>query len=520
VIGSGPGGALAALPLVRAGARVLMLERGDWVIRGPAAREPGAAAMLSPSYSMAAGYDASTDVGRRMTGAFHCVGGPTVFYAGVSMRFREADFQPAADILAGSGASWPFDYAELEPYYASAESILGVSGDAGADPTEPPRRAGYAVQSPPLTVTGTALHAAARGLGLHPFRPPLAINHVAAARAACEGCGACDGFACATDAKGDASTVVRAMIADGLELRVRTAAVRLAADRGRITAVECVDLATGRRYSVRADTVILAAGALATPHLLLASNLVSGNPGAQVVGRYLTRHCNGVVVAFFPRPPGGGFVPFKEFAVNDFYFGHPDEPAMTRVGIIQQTALPASLVLHEAPRLLRPATRAVLPHLMGLIVIGEDQPVFDNHVALDGQRRDALGLPGLNIHHRHTPRDLLARRLLLREARRILSAAGSVGSIWRSIDTFSHALGTVRMGDDVHSSALDADGRYRGFANLYVADGSALPTSAAVNPSLTIAATALRVGARLARSSYTAQRADRSIPLEVSYPRT
>ena len=76
------------------------------------------------------------------------------------------------------------------------------------------------------------------------------------------------------------------------------------------------------------------------------------------------------------------------------------------------------------------------------------------------------------------------------------------------------------MGEDVHTSALDSDGRYRGFANLYVADGSALPTSAAVNPSLTIAATALRVGTRLARSSHAPQRSDRSVPLEVSYPRT
>ena len=518
VIGSGPGGAMAARPLVGAGARVLMLERGDWAIRGPGARMPEAAAMLSPSYSMDASYDAHTDVGRKKTGAFYCVGGATVFYAGVALRFREADFEGSAEVLTNSGARWPYDYHELAPYYADAEAILGVSGDPGADPSEPLRSRPYPMRSPPLSPTAEALHAAARGLGLHSFRPPLAINRVAGTRPACEGCGTCDGFACAVDAKGDAATVVRTLVGEGMDLRTRTAAVRLHAERGRIGAVECADLTDGRRYRVRADTVILAAGALATPHLLLASGLAADNPGGRVVGRYLMRHCNGIVLSYFRRPPGGGVVPYKEFAVNDFYFGHPARPELTRVGIIQQTALPASLVLHEMPSLLRPATRKVLPHLMGLIVIGADQPVFENHVALDGARVDPLGLPALNIFHRYTRRDLLARSLLLREARRIHRAAGSIGSMWRSIDTFSHALGTVRMGEDVHTSAVDADGRFRGFANLYIADGSALPTSAAVNPSLTIAATALRVGTGLAQSSRHARRSERIEPLEVSHP--
>lgn len=509
VIGSGPGGAMAALPLVRAGARVLMLERGDWVTRGLAARAPEATAVLSPAYSMAAGYDADTDVSHRAAGAFHCVGGPTVFYAGVALRYRQDDFNPGAEVLGDCGACWPYDYAELEPFYSQAEALLGVSGDAGADPTEPPRTHAYGMQSPPLSVTAQALHAAARGIGLAPFRPPLAINRVPGARAICDGCGSCDGFACATNAKGDAATIVTMLIGEGMELRTRTAAVRLIADGDRVTAVECVDVATGNRFSVRADTVILAAGALATPHLILASKLQAQCSGGSVVGRFLTRHCNGVLLGAFLRPPGGGVVPYKEFAITDFYFRHPGRPELTRVGIIQQTALPVSLVLHEAPSLLRPLVRRVLPHLMGLVVIGEDQPVFSNHVALDPRRVDPLGLPGLNIFHRYTPRDFLARRLLLRESRRIFSAAGSLGSFWRTIDTFSHALGTVRMGDDPETSALDGDGRFRGLANLYVADGSALPTSAAVNPSLTIAATALRLGTRLANALHPAVRGSR-----------
>jgi choline dehydrogenase-like flavoprotein len=63
-----------------------------------------------------------------------------------------------------------------------------------------------------------------------------------------------------------------------------------------------------------------------------------------------------------------------------------------------------------------------------------------------------------------------------------------------AVETFSHALGTVRMGVDERSAPLDEQGRYRGIENLYVTDGSALPRSAALNPSLTIAANALRIG--------------------------
>jgi hypothetical protein len=98
---------------------------------------------------------------------------------------------------------------------------------------------------------------------------------------------------------------------------------------------------------------VLAAGALATPHLLLASGLHLRNPGGRVVGRYLTRHCNAVVIGAFADPPGGGRVPYKEFAVHDFYFGHPARAAWRRAGTIQQTSLPDALVEREMPAVLR-----------------------------------------------------------------------------------------------------------------------------------------------------------------------
>ena len=500
IVGSGPGGALAAAGLVAAGARVLMIERGTWVARGPDNHLPGAIAMLSPHYSTATPYAADTDAGRHLAGAFHCVGGQSVFFGAVAFRYRASDFAPDAG-ASGSGARWPFGYAELEPWYREAERLMGVSGDAGADPTEPPRSSGFPQESPPLSPAGQRLHDAARRLGLRPFRPPLAVMRPGGQRPACVGCDACNGHACAVSAKGDASTVVAGLLGLGLELWTRTAVVRILSEGGRVTGVETVKPGGGSARRVYADNVILAAGALATPHLILASGLHTHNPGARVVGRYLTRHCNAVVCGVFADAPGGGRMSYKEFAVHDFY--HARHPGLGPLGSIQQEAVPAAMLEHELPPALRPLGRRILPHLAALIVMTEDEPVQANRVALDRRQVSAIGLPGLRIHHRYTPRDLGRRQLLIAEARRILAEAGAIASVWRPIDTFSHALGTVRMGVDPSTSALDGDGRFRGFANLYVADGSALPTSAAVNPSLTIAAHALRLASRLAGGTRT-----------------
>jgi len=499
VIGSGPGGAFAALPLVESGARVLMLDAGDWVPRGPHNQDPGAAAMLSPWYSTETTYEASTDGGRHTAGQFLCVGGQSVFYGAVAFRYRREDFAPPTELLGPSGACWPFDYQEMEHWYDRAEQLLGVSGDPLADPTEPPRRASLPGGAPSLTPTGQTLHDAARSLGLHPFRPPLAIRRSpSTVTPGCTACGRCDGHPCSVSAKGDAAGLVQSLLCRGMELRTRIAALRLCTSGDQVTAIECLDLVTRTPVVLRAATVVLAAGALATPHLLLASVLDQLNPGRRVVGRYLTRHCNAAVVGLFRFPPGGGRVPYKEIAINDFYFGHPERPDLSRVGNIQQLSLPPAVVERQAPAPLRPIARRLVPHMMGLIGITEDQPVETNHVAVDPRRKDAWGRPVLRIHHRYTARDQLARDLLAGEAGRLLRAAGATVTVRRAIDTFSHALGTVRMGPDPRTSALDAAGRFRGLANLFVADGSALPTSAAVNPSLTIAANALRVGAGLA----------------------
>ncbi|MGI9180973.1 MAG: GMC family oxidoreductase [Longimicrobiaceae bacterium] len=513
VIGSGFGGSFVARALVRAGERVLMLERGDWVPRSAQSWEPEGFFTLTSHYGSDTPYRVRTGRRERTEGACYCVGGPSVFYGGASFRFREADFRAAPEIVGDSGAEWPLHYAALEPYYTRAERILGVAGRAAEDPTEPSRSGPYPQPAPEAAATTRVVESAARRLGLNPFPIPLAINYAPESARQCVACVACDGFACAVEAKNDLATVVLPeLIRRGLTLRPNTVVTRLVAEGKRVVSLQCFDRESGDRVTYRARRFVLAAGALASPHLLLASGLERLNPGGRSVGRYLMRHCNAFVFGVFARDADPGRRFHKQIAIQDFYFGHPAIAAPAgKLGNIQQVmAPPVGPVSDRLPARLRrplgPLVARGVRHLTGLLVIAEDQPQRQNRVELDPSRSDRFGLPQLVVTHRYTSRDRLARLALIRQARRILREAGALFTLVHPIETFSHAVGTVRMGIDPATSALDEHCRFRGVENLYVVDGSVMPTSAGLNPSLTIAANALRVGDHLARNP-TARRA-------------
>ncbi|HUF35924.1 MAG TPA: GMC family oxidoreductase, partial [Gemmatimonadales bacterium] len=460
---------------------------------------------LTPHYGAESAYRVDGDARPPVAASFHCVGGASVFYGGVSLRFRERDFEPVPEIAGDSGARWPFGYAELAPYYDEVERLLGVAGEAGSDPIEPPRARAFPQRPGELAPVSRRLALAARSLGLRPYRLPLAINYAAAAgRSACVACGTCDGFACAVGAKNDLATVVLGpLLRRGLRLETDTAVTRLVTDGGRVTAVETLHRATGDRRRFSAPHVFLAAGALATPHLLLASGLQRLNPGGDVVGRYLMRHYNEILFGLFPRRPNpeGGF--HKQLGIHDYYFGDPAAPGLTarlgpRLGGLQQlTTPPPGLVRAELPRGVGAACARWVGHLTGWLTIAEDQPQWENRVRVDPWRTDRLGLPAAIVTHRHSARDHAAGAALAVRARAILRRAGAWACYRHRVGTFSHGVGTVRLGPDARGSALDAECRFRGLDNLYVVDGSVLPSSAAVNPSLTIAANALRAARRL-----------------------
>ena len=500
VIGSGFGGTMAAYALVRSGLRVLMLERGDWIERGSQNGE-----LFSLRWEERPGYSTDTPYAvrgesRSEMGAFHCVGGPSVFYGGVSLRFREDDFRGHPDVT--GDVRWPLEYGDVEPFYDQAERLLGVSGDVGDDPTSPPRRFSLPPNPMELSATSRALVDAARRLGYSPFRLPMALNvNGADGRARCTACDVCDGFACAIGAKNDLATaVLPSLLHRGLVLRPNTVAVSLVTRGDRILAVDCVDPVSGEALRFQADHFVLAAGALATPHLLLASGLERLNPAGDHVGRHLMRHCNGVV-AGASTPPLGEVDEFrKQIGLHDFYFGDPSfgEPS-GKLGAIQQVrATRIALSMAPLPAAVKERIQPLLERVVGFIVIAEDQPRHENRVHLDRRRTDRYGRPAAAVYHRYTPRDLAARRILARRAAEVLREAGCAFTFRVAVPTFSHGVGTVRMGEDPERFPVAPDGRFRGVRNLWVTDGSVFPTSGAVNPSLSISANALRVAAALA----------------------
>jgi choline dehydrogenase-like flavoprotein len=501
VVGSGFGGSMAAHELVAGGWRVLMLERGDWVRRGRHNWGSEGFCLRSDAYSLESAYRTEGRGHRGRVGAIQSVGGASVFYGGVSLRYRTQDFEPCAEITGGSGAEWPFDYEELEPWYSGAEGLLSVAGEEGRDPTEPWRSTPYPARPGALAPASRMIWEAAESLGLAPFRLPLAINHRRAnGLAPCVSCTTCDGFACAVRAKNDLATaVLPVLMRRGLRLETNQVVTRLVHDGERITALETVDRLSGQALRLKAGVVVLAGGALASPHLVLASGLHEVNPAGELAGRFLTRHWNAAVMGAFVHRPNAAERFHKQVGIHDLYLGDGE---LGKLGAIQQIASPPPSVLRtEAGRSACVLAAPLLPRLTGLLVIAEDQPRHENQVSVDHSRADAYGLPVLCIRHEYSSRDRRAGAALVRQAKRILRRAGSYAACTHEIRTFSHALGTLRMGADPSLSVLDPHGRFRGLENLYVTDGSALPTSAGVNPSLTIAANALRIGAGIARGT-------------------
>ena len=177
IIGSGFGGTMIATKLISHGMKVLMLERGDWVERGPQNWAMNSSLDLTRHYDKSQPYQVLKGGNKKQMGVYSCVGGPSIFYGGVSFRFREQDFHPPKEIKGKSGAFWPIQYGDLSTFYDQAEQLLQVSGEAGIDPTEPSRNIAFPQKPGKLSDISKKLKVAAESLGLHPYHLPLAINY-------------------------------------------------------------------------------------------------------------------------------------------------------------------------------------------------------------------------------------------------------------------------------------------------------------------------------------------------------
>lgn len=485
IVGSGMGGATTARALAERGADVLVLERGE---RLPREAENWSARAVFVERRYKPDERWLDGDGRSFApGVHYVVGGSTKVYGASLPRLREQDFA-AVEHREGTSPAWPFSYADLEPYYAEAERLYGVHGEPGEDPTAPWRSGPFpypAVEHEPY-VADLAERLLAQGV--HPTSNAMGVD--LRPGGACVRSPTCDGFPCPLGAKSDAETCgIDPALATGharLETGVRVR--RIVADGAGRSVRHLVAEDREGEVEVRGRRFVLAAGAVNSAALLLAS-AEAEHPrglanGSGLVGRNFMMHNNAHIVAVdLSRCNDVTFQ--KTLSVNDWYLDGGDGYPLGQMqligkvqGVMMKTAAPRGVPVAVLDQVARRSVE--------WLVMAEDLPSADSRVTVDGAGR---------ITTARVARGTGTHRRLLECAKRLLRSAGYdvVLSQHFDISMNSHQCGTVVAGTDGATSVLDPWCRAHEVENLWVVDAGFFPSSAAMNPALTIAAQALRV---------------------------
>jgi choline dehydrogenase-like flavoprotein len=480
IIGTGAGGGTIAHALADSPARILILERGDFVPQEEENWHPEAVWKHLRYQTAERWLDDRGEEFRPYT--HYNVGGNTKFWGSVLFRLREGDFH-AVEHMEGTSPSWPIDYNTLAPYYDQAERLYHVHGEQGADPTDPPR--GPFPYDPIPHAPGMAVIVEQlRQQGLHPAPLPLGL------RDGCILCNTCNSFACKLHAKSDADVCcVRDTIErSNVTLWTNALAQRLLTDASG-KRVETIDVTrNGETVRVEAPLVIVSCGAVNSAALLLRSANAAHRNGlansSGLLGRRYMAHLATMMQGFHPFRKNETVFQ-KTVAINDYYFsgphtkyplGHIQSQGRTH-GVMAQTVVPWIPLW---------AYDAWVARGVDWLAMSEDLPNTNNRVMVDPDGRIRL--------HYH-PNNLKAHHMLVTEMKRALKKLGfwTVVAHSHGRRNTTHQCGTVVFGTNPRESVLDPYCRAHDIENLFVVDASFFPSSAAVNPALTIAAQALRV---------------------------
>lgn len=488
IIGTGAGGGTLAYSLAATGKRILLLERGDYI--------PREKRNWSPENIYIDGLYRTDEHWLNPQGnefqpsLYHRVGGSTKVYGAALLRMRPEDFNEL-HFPDGISPGWPLKYEEFEPYYTQAERIYHVHGNRGEDPIEPPAKVDY--PHPPLPHEPRIQQVANRleKLGLHPFSLPMGIkrNVNNFQESPCIRCDTCDGYPCLLNAKADAQTccVDPALKYENVTLITNADVQRLIADKNQVKSVEV--LIDGNKEYLTADIVVVACGAINSAALLLRSGNKEHPRGlansSGMVGCNLMKHNVTKLHAISPELNETVFQ--KTLAVNDFYFGSPqDSHPLGHVHLMGkhkwQTMRP------DFPSWIPQSLLNFLAsHSVDWWAQSEDLPTINNRVEIDSQGRIKVNYQPNNQH---------THKILKQRFKSILKQAGFPLTLEVSmpLKIMNHQVGTCKFGTDSQNSVLDLNCRTHDVDNLYVVDSSFFPSIAAINPTLTIAANALRVG--------------------------
>jgi choline dehydrogenase-like flavoprotein len=485
IIGSGAGGGTMAYALAQTPARILIVERGDFVPQEAENWDPAAVWKDLRYQTRETWLDRD---GREFRPYTHYnVGGNTKFWGSVLYRLRREDFS-AMQHMEGVSPAWPIDYDTLAPYYDRAERLYHVRGEHGVDPTEPPRGP-YPYASVPHSSGMSEIVERLRAFGLHPFALPLGLQRPGQPNG-CQLCNTCNSFACKVHAKSEADVIcVRPAVARAnVTLWTNACAQRLHTSPGgrQVTAAD-IETRDGV-VRVEAPLFILAAGAINSAALLLRSGNDKhpnglANSSGQVGRRYMA-HLATMMQGFNPRRRNATVFQ-KTVAVNDYYLTGPSN--RFPLGAIQSQGRTHGVMAQTVvPWIPLWAYDAWVARGVDWLVMSEDLPDAANRVTIAPDGR-------IQLHYR--PNNLTAHHLLVKETRRLLRKLGFPVVVAHShgARNTTHQCGTLVFGHDPTQSVLDTYCRAHDVENLFVVDASFFPSSAAVNPGLTIIAQALRV---------------------------
>ncbi|EHH67736.1 GMC family oxidoreductase [Gluconobacter morbifer] len=488
VVGSGAGGAPLAAELARHGKSVVVLEAGPaFSARNHTPDEITARELYWLNERLSTGTHPQAFGGNNSgTG----LGGSLLHYGAFMPRMDARDFHLHTET--GKGVDWPFGLDELLPYIERVESFIGVSGPASY-PWDANRR--YAYPPPPANSAALKMREGCDALSLkHADGPAALITRNTeqpwfGERAGCVNCGACH-QGCRNGAKSGAdNTWLPMAVAHGAELRPGCVVHGLERDgTGRITAV--IYHRDGQDHRQRCETVVLAAGAVETPRLLLHTGLA--NSSGQVGENYMT-HVSTQVWGVFDedmRPNRG----YPSLTITEDMV-RPKDADFVGGYLIQSLGM---MPLTWALNLARSTTRrghdltqslAMYNRSAGIGINGECLPRPENRVTLSDET-DALGVPKPLISHSYGPNELAIHAHAANLLARLWNAVGAQDI--RVIDRAAHMIGTCRMGTDGDSAVVNSVGRSFDIDNLWICDHSIFPSAAAANPALAIMALSLR----------------------------
>ncbi|MBI5545564.1 MAG: GMC family oxidoreductase, partial [Deltaproteobacteria bacterium] len=507
VIGSGAGGAPLALTLAEAGARVVVLEKGPYYTVRDFSHDEIALTLRDfwtpyPSddpHTVMKGDDAQARRTREGWTA-QCVGGATVHMSGFTYRLKDSDLRLATltgGIAEADLADWPLSLEELAPFYDLVEAKIGVSGVAGVNPFEAPRRP-YPLPPLPEHAAAGLVDEAARSLGLHPFPTARAVlSRPYGGRPPCTECGFCGDYGCENGSKSSVlATLLPAAEATGrCEIRPQCQATRIGVDaEGKVSGVEYVGR-DGKPRSIAARVVCLAASAIESARLLLLSETSRfphglGN-GSGLVGKNLTFSTYGRAVSVFDRHAvaeragkAGMDLPFLQRSVQDDYWMKDAGAACPKGGTYAFMVRQPSPI-NDAVFLMKeldwkvwgpPLKEALRKRFQDELAIdvelfGEFLPWKGCFVDLDPKVKDGRGLPVARIHVKHHPASHATSTRMVQRASEILKAMRPapqkvVAWSWGSAN-YPLQHGTCRFGRDPSTSVLDPDCQSHEVKNLY-----------------------------------------------------